>query len=86
LAKATMQDANDAVVVNVGVLENINTSSYDEGDKLYVGSTGGLTTTKPASGSSVIAVVAYANATTGQLLVAEIKGGNATWGAVKNGL
>lgn len=86
LAKATMQDSNDGVVVTVGVLENINTSSYDEGDKLYVGSSGGLTTTKPASGSSVIAVVAYAHATSGQLLVSPIKGGNATWGSVKNGL
>ena len=86
LAKATMQDENNGIVVTVGILENINTSSYNEGDKLYIGSTGGLTTTKPASGSAVIAVVAYANAITGKLLVSPIKGGNATWGAVKNGL
>lgn len=86
LVKATMQDANDGVVVTVGVLENINTSAYDEGDKLYVGSSGGLTLTKPSSGSSVIAVVAYSHATNGKLLVSPIKGGNATWGAVKNGL
>jgi len=86
LAKATMQDANDGVVVTVGVLENINTSAYDEGDKLYVGSSGGLTLTKPSSGSSVIAVVAYSHVTNGKLLVSPIKGGNATWGAVKNGL
>jgi len=86
LAKATMQDENDGVVVTVGVLEDINTSAYQEGDKLYVDSSGGLTTTRPASGSSVIAVVAYTNSTTGKLLVSPIKGGNATWGAVKNGL
>lgn len=86
LVKATMQDSNDGVVVTVGVLENINTSTYSEGDMLYVGSSGGLTTTKPSSGSSVIAVVAYSNSTTGKLLVAPIKGGNATWGSIKNGL
>jgi hypothetical protein len=72
--------------VTVGVLEDINTSSYDEGDKLYVGLSGGLTTTRPTSGSAVVAVVAYSNSTTGKLLVAPIKGGNATWGAVKNGI
>jgi hypothetical protein len=86
LVKATMQDSNDGLVVTVGVLENVNTSTYSEGDLLYVGLSGGLTATKPTSGSSVVAVVAYSNSTTGQLLVSPIKGGNATWGAVKNGL
>jgi hypothetical protein len=86
LAKATMQNENDGIVVTVGVLEDINTSSYDEGDKLYVGLSGGLTTTRPTSGSAVVAVVAYSNSITGKLLVAPIKGGNATWGAVKNGI
>jgi hypothetical protein len=81
-----MQNANDGIVVTVGLLEDVNTSAYDEGDKLYVGASGGLTTTKPSSGSSVIAVVAYAHATSGKILVSPIKGGNATWGAVKNGL
>lgn len=86
LAKATMQDENDGIVVTVGVLENINTASYDEGDKLYVGTTGGLTTTQPTAGGSVVAVVAYSNSTTGKILVSPIKGGNATWGTVKNGM
>jgi len=86
LAKATMQDQNDGVVVTVGTLENINTSTYNEGDRLYVGASGGLTLTKPSSGSSVVAVVAYSHATNGKLLVSPIKGGNATWGSVKNGL
>jgi hypothetical protein len=31
-------------------------------------------------------VVAYSHTTNGKLLVSPIKGGNATWGAVKNGL
>lgn len=86
LAKATMQDSNDGLVVTVGVLENINTSAYNEGDSLYVGLSGGLTATKPTSGSAVVAVVAYSNSTSGKLLVAPIKGGNATWGSIKNGL
>ena len=86
LVKAEILDGNDGVIVTVGVLENINTSTYSEGDQLYVGSTGGLTNTQPISGASVVAVVAYANSTSGKILVSPIKGGNATWGAVKNGL
>lgn len=86
LAKAEMLDGTNGVVVTVGVLENINTSSYSEGDKLYIGTTGGLTTTQPGTGASVVGVVTYSNSSAGKILVAPIKGGNATWGSVKNGL
>jgi len=86
LVKAQILDGQEGVVITIGVLENINTSSYSEGDKLYIGSTGGLTITQPGSGSSVIGVVLYSNSTAGEILVSPIKGGNATWGAVKNGL
>lgn len=86
LAKGTMQDNNDGVAITVGILENINTSSYNVGDKMYIASSGGLTATKPTAGSSVVGVVIYKNATTGKILVSPIKGGNATWGSVKNGL
>lgn len=85
LVKATMQNNNDGMIVTVGTLESINTSSYSIGDKLYVGLSGGLVNTRPTAGSSVVAVVAQSNAT-GKILVSPIKGGNATWGAVKNGL
>lgn len=86
LVKAEILDGNDGVVVTVGVLENVNTASYSEGDQLYVDSSGGLTATQPTSGASVVAVVAYANSTSGKILVSPIKGGNATWGSIKNGL
>lgn len=86
LVKAEILNGNDGVVVTVGVLENINTSTYSEGDQLYVAAAGGLTTTQPNTGSAVVAVVAYSNSTSGKILVSPIKGGNATWGAVKNGL
>jgi hypothetical protein len=86
LVKAEILDGNDGVVVTVGTLEDINTSSYSEGDQLYVAATGGLTSTQPASGASVVGVVAYSNSSAGKILVSPIKGGNATWGAIKNGL
>jgi uncharacterized protein (UPF0297 family) len=86
LVKAQILDGQEGVVVTIGVLENINTSTYSEGDKLYIGASGGLTDTRPTNGSGVIGVVSYSNSTSGKILVSPIKGGNATWGAVKNGL
>lgn len=86
LVKAEILDGNDGVAVTIGTLENINTSSYASGDRLYVGSSGGLTNTAPGTGASVVAVVIKSNSTTGKLLVSPIKGGNATWGAVKDGI
>ena len=85
LLKASVTNGGDGKVVVVGLLENINTSSYSEGDELYVADTGGLTNIQPTSGGSVVAVVSSA-ANSGKILVSPIKGGNATWGAVKNGL
>ena len=86
LAKATILSGNDGVVVTIGTLEDIDTSTYSEGTALYVDSSGGLTDIQPNAGSSIVGVVAYSNETTGKILVSPIKGGNATWGAVKNGL
>lgn len=86
LAKAEILNGNDGIVITIGILENINTSSYSAGTKLYIGSTGGLTNTMPTTGSSVIGIVTYSDATTGKILVSPIKGGNYTWGSIKNGL
>jgi uncharacterized protein (UPF0297 family) len=86
LIKAQVLDGQEGVLVTIGVLENVDTSSYSEGDKLYVASAGGLTNTQPTGGSGVIGVVSFSDATGGKILVSPIKGGNATWGAVKNGL
>lgn len=85
LAQGTMADSTDGVVVLSGVFENINTSSYSAGDILYVGETGGLTNTLPSGGSGAIAVVAHVNASTGVIVVGNMKG-NGTWGSLARGL
>lgn len=86
LAKGSFASGQDGVVITVGILENIDTSSYSEGDKLYVDYSGGLTEFAESDASSVVAVVAYSDLTSGKILVSPIKGGNYTWGSIKNGL
>jgi hypothetical protein len=86
LVKAQILDGQEGVVVTIGVLDNINTSTYSNADKLYIGASGGLVNARPTNGSGVVGVVSYSDATNGKILVSPIQGGNATWGAVKNGL
>ena len=83
LAKQAIASGASGVVVVAGVLNNINTSSFANGDVLYVGATGGLTNSRPAGGSGAVGIVAQA-ATAGTIIV-EAKG-NGTWGALKAGL
>ncbi len=83
LAKTSIADGAEGIVVVAGVMENINTSGFSNGDVLYVGSSGGLTNVRPASGSGAVGVVAHA-ATSG-IIIVEAKG-NGTWGALKSGL
>jgi predicted RecA/RadA family phage recombinase len=70
-------------VVTSGVLTypELNTSSYDAGDVLYVDETGSLTTN--VTGGAV-GIVAVASNTDG-VIVIQAKG-NGTWGALKAGL
>lgn len=84
LAKETVSNNTNGVILLSGVFSGINLTSYTAGDKLYVASSGGLTNTQPASGSGVVAVVAHAGAT-GILIVGPVKG-NGTWGSLKAGL
>lgn len=84
LAQATMADETDGVVVLSGVFEDVNTSSFSAGDILYVGSSGGITDTKPTSGSGAVGVVAKSNVS-GVIIVGQPKG-NGTWGSLKAGL
>jgi len=84
LAQSTMSDGTEGTVLISGVFSNINTTSYTSGDILYVGSTGGLTTTQPATGSSAVAVVAKSGSA-GILIVGQLRG-NGTWGSLKAGL
>lgn len=81
LAKTNIANGVNGIVVVSGILENINTSSFSEGDILYAGETGGLTATQDAGGA--VGIVAHA-AVSG-LVIVEAKG-NGTWGALKAGL
>ena len=85
LATTAISNASDGVVLVSGIFSNINTNAYTVGDKLYTGSTGGLTITQPTTGSGAVAIVLKKNATTGILLVGQPKG-NGTWGSLKAGL
>jgi hypothetical protein len=83
LSKQTLQNGSSGIVVVAGVLKNVNTSSFSNGDVLYVGSSGGLTNTRPDGGSGAVGIVAHSNVS-GTIIV-EAKG-NGTWGALKAGL
>jgi hypothetical protein len=87
LAQSTISNSTDGVVVISGVFTGVNTSSYSVGAKLYVGSTGGLTSTQPitaTTNSGVVGIVAKSNAS-GTILIGSFKG-NGTWGSMKAGL
>jgi len=83
LTKTSIANDAEGIVVVAGVMEDINTSGFSNGDVLYVGETGGLTATQPAGGSGAVGVVAHA-ASAG-IIIVEAKG-NGTWGALKSGL
>lgn len=84
LMQAATGNGSDGVIVISGVFTNTDTSSYTAGNLLYVNSGGGLTATKPTSGSGVVGVVAKADIN-GVILVGAFKG-NGTWGSMKAGL
>lgn len=87
LAQAAMGNGSDGVVVVSGIFTGVNTTSYSVGSKLYVGSSGGLTTTQPITStgnSGVIGIVAKSDAN-GIIIVGAFKG-NGTWGSLKAGL
>lgn len=84
LAAANIDNNTDGVVITSGVFSGVNTSAFAIGNRLYVNAGGGLTATKPATGSGVIGVVGKANAS-GIIIIGAIKG-NGTWGALKEGL
>jgi hypothetical protein len=87
LAQAAMANSSDGVVVVSGIFTGVNTVSYSVGSRLYVGSSGGLTSTQPITeitNSGVIGIVAKSNAN-GIIIVGAFKG-NGTWGSLKAGL
>jgi hypothetical protein len=84
LAENAMATGTDGVVIVSGVFSDINTTSYTAGNVLYVGSSGGLTATQPATGSGAVAVVAKSGSS-GIIVVGSVKG-NGTWASLKAGL
>jgi len=61
----------DGTIVIFGVLESVDTSSFAEGDTLYVGTSGNLTATKPTGTALIqnIGVVVRSNASNGSILI-----------------
>lgn len=83
LMKTDLEDGSDGLVVVAGVMDNINTSDFNNGDVLYVGAEGGLTNIRPENGSGAVGIVAHAGST--GVIIVEAKG-NGTWGALRDGL
>jgi hypothetical protein len=81
LAKTSIINGANGIVVVSGILENINTSGFTAGNILYAGTSGGLTTTQDIGGA--VAVVAYASENG---IISVDSKGNGTWGALKAGL
>jgi hypothetical protein len=80
LLKQELVNGSEGIVVVAGVMEDINTSSFSNGDVLYVGPSGGLTNVE---GSGAVGIVAHASSN--GIIIVEAKG-NGTWGALKAGL
>jgi len=51
---STIDDGNEGTVGVLGVVSQINTNSFEVGETLYVGPTGGLTNVKPSGDSELI--------------------------------
>jgi hypothetical protein len=80
LLKHDLAQGDDGIVVVAGVLDGINTSSFSDGDVLYVGESGGLSSTQSGGAVGVVVLAASSG-----IIIVEAKG-NGTWGALKAGL
>ena len=83
LVKTEMADGETGIVVVSGVLENVNTTSFSTGAILFVGVSGGLTTTRPDGVANAVGMVGYSS--TKGVIIIDAKG-NGTWGALRDGL
>ncbi len=81
LTKTSLINGASGEVVVAGVLTNVNTSSFSDGELLYVDSSGVLTTTITGGAVGIVAVSSPTNG----VIVVQAKG-NGTWGALKKGL
>jgi hypothetical protein len=80
LLKQPLEDGSEGIVVVAGVMKDIDTQSFETGDVLYVGSSGGLSNVQSGGAVGVVAL----NHQNG-IIIVEAKG-NGTWGALKAGL
>lgn len=80
LLKQRLTNGSQGVCVVAGVLKNVDTRNFENGDVLYVANDGWLTATQ--SGGAV-GIVAKSNIS--GIIIVEAKG-NGTWGALKAGL
>lgn len=58
VTESSIANNADGIVISAGVLSNVNTSAYTDGDKLYLSPTvaGGVTTTKPSAPNHLVYV------------------------------
>jgi len=80
LLKQSLTNGQSGICVVAGVMENINTSAFTDGDVLYVGSEGGLSNLATHGAVGIVA-----HAAVDGIIIVEAKG-NGTWGALKAGL
>jgi hypothetical protein len=81
LLSSTLADEAEGTIVLSGFLQGINTSTFSEGDTLYVSSTGTLTTTIPAGEANLIqniGKVIKVHASNGSVMVTGAGRANAT--------
>lgn len=83
LLKTPINNTESGVCVVAGVLDGINTSSFSDGQVLYVSESGGITNLRPEGGSAAVGIVAHSS--TNGIIIVEAKG-NGTWGALRDGL
>lgn len=72
ILSTTVAQGSTGHIIVMGALDGLNTNSYSLSQPLYVGSTGGLTNTRPTTTTDAVQVIAYAsriNASTGEIIV-----------------
>jgi len=78
---STLADDAEGKIVLSGFVQGLNTSSFSEGDTLYVGASGGLTTTPPTGEANLIqniGKVIKVHASNGSIMVTGAGRANAT--------
>ena len=77
----TLADEAEGTLVLTGFVQGLNTSTYSEGDTLYIAATGGLTTTPPVGEANLIqniGKVIKVHASNGSIMVTGAGRANAT--------